>query len=250
MTTKRAAESLQPLAPTGPMPGSVAALALLDEPTRRRLYDFVAASDHEVGRDETAGELAISRELASFHLDRLAAGGLLQTSYRRLSGRTGPGAGRPAKLYTRADREISVSLPMRRYDAVADVFAKGLEKLAEEVGQETVAGAVSRAARDAGRKFAAGIREGATGRRRGRRRQQLVETLSAGGFEPAVDTSSGVVTLGNCPYRTVADDHRAFTCGMNLAWAEGVTEVVAEAGLTPVLDPQPGRCCVVFSPDS
>src|SRR5690348_17436989 len=94
----------------------IEAVALLEEPKRRQLYDVVAASPSPVGRDEAAAAAGISRELAAFHLDRMAAAGLLATEYRRLGNRRGPGAGRPAKLYRRADREISVSLPARDYE--------------------------------------------------------------------------------------------------------------------------------------
>jgi predicted ArsR family transcriptional regulator len=41
----------------------------------------------------------VSRNLAAFHLDRMASTGLLTVEYRRLTGRSGRGAGRPAKLY-------------------------------------------------------------------------------------------------------------------------------------------------------
>src|SRR5438874_1639871 len=92
----------------------LAALALLDEPTRRRLYEYVSGHSEPVGRDQAAAALGITRELAAFHLDRLVEAGLLDASYRRLSGRQGPGAGRPAKLYLRADRDLSVSFPERR----------------------------------------------------------------------------------------------------------------------------------------
>jgi predicted ArsR family transcriptional regulator len=249
MTTKQARKSIRPPPEGRRTPDAVSALALLDEPTRRALYEFVVTSDHAVGRDEAATALGISRELASFHLDRLAAGGLLQTSFRRLSGRTGPGAGRPAKLYTRADREIAVSLPARNYDTVADAFAGGLERLAEQLGRETVTGAIDATARELGSKLAAGVR-GMAGRSRSQRREHLVQLLRNGGFEPAIDPASGAVTLRNCPYRALSESHRELTCGMNLAWAEGVTETVGETSLTPTLAPAAGRCCVVFSPES
>ena len=58
-----------------------------------------------VDGNEAAASVGISRALAAFHLDRLVKDGLLIPEYRRLSGRTGPGAGRPAKLYRRAPRE-------------------------------------------------------------------------------------------------------------------------------------------------
>ena len=82
-----------------------------------------------VGRDEAAGAVGVSAALAAFHLDRLVETGLLVPEYRRLSGRTGPGAGRPAKLYRRAPREVSVSLPERRYETAARLFAETMEGL-------------------------------------------------------------------------------------------------------------------------
>ena len=68
-------------------------------------------------------------ELAAFHLDRLVEAGLLETEFRRRSGRTGPGAGRPAKLYRRAARDFSVSLPAREYERAADLMATALQRL-------------------------------------------------------------------------------------------------------------------------
>src|SRR5512132_61535 len=108
------------------------ALGLLAEPVRRDLYDWVVAQARPVGREEAAKALKITRALATFHLDRLAAAGLLEGGYRRLSGRVGPGAGRPARVYWRAGRELSISLPDRRYERVAQLFASALERLGEE----------------------------------------------------------------------------------------------------------------------
>src|SRR6187401_444958 len=106
----------------------IEAIALLDEPVRRRLYEWLIAQSGSVSRDEAAAGVKISRALAAFHLDRLAADGLLEVEFARRSGRTGPGAGRPAKLYRRAEREITVSLPERRYAAAAAMMADALEE--------------------------------------------------------------------------------------------------------------------------
>src|SRR6185369_7395964 len=95
------------------------AVALLADPVRRRAYQVVAKSSEPVGRDEVAGELGSGRTLASFHRDKLAAAGLLDISYARLGGRSGTGAGRPAKLYRRAGAEWGVSVPPRAYPRAA-----------------------------------------------------------------------------------------------------------------------------------
>src|SRR5439155_1139106 len=125
----------------------VRAIAALDEPTRRSLYELVAAGHDEIGRDQAASAVGISRELAAFHLDRLVDAGLLEVGYRRLSGRSGPGAGRPAKLYRRTSRQFEVSLPPRRYEAIADLFAECLEQLGDGAASWLVTDAIAGVAR-------------------------------------------------------------------------------------------------------
>jgi predicted ArsR family transcriptional regulator len=228
----------------------IAALALLDEPTRGRLYELVAASHDEVSRDRAAQALGISRELAAFHLDRLAEGGLLETSYRRLSGRSGPGAGRPAKLYRRAEREVTASLPPRRYEAIADLFAEGLDRLGDSAASWLVTDAVNGVARARGMSAGSEARDEAGPRLSGRDlREALLNLLARAGYEPKTD-AAGTVTLRNCPYRAVSAEHRDLMCGTNLAWAEGVVEGLGNVSLTPELALAPGRCCVVFAAEA
>ena len=217
-------------------------IALLDEPNRRRLYDLVSASHEPVGRDDAAAALGISRELAAFHLDRLVEGGLLETEYRRRGGRSGPGAGRPAKLYRRSSREIAMSIPPRHYDLAADVMAAALEGLGGASGVEAVAAI----ARERGATIGTDARRKA-GARPGRRRllAGLLDVLRRAGYEPHLD-AAGTICLRNCPYDALAAQHRDLTCGMNLAWATGVVDGLG-APAAVELAPEPGRCCVVFS---
>ncbi|MFC6936389.1 transcriptional regulator [Actinomadura yumaensis] len=105
----------------------IEAIALLQDPVRRRLYEYVAARDHEIGRNEAAEAAGVGRTLAAFHLDKLVAAGLLETASRRLTGRSGPGAGRPAKLYRRSGAERGVSLPARDYRTAAGLLAEAAE---------------------------------------------------------------------------------------------------------------------------
>ena len=232
-------------------PDPVAAIALLDEPKRRRLYEYVTARKEPVGRDEAAGAIGIGRELAAFHLDRLAQAGLLDVEYRRLGERRGPGAGRPAKLYRRSGSEIAVSLPARDYERLAGLLATAIERADGSSADDSA----ERAADDASR--ARGVEEGAAARSnaepaRGARhgesnpRATLIELLGERSYMPA-STPDGSIRLQNCPYHALSAEHRELTCGMNLAWAEGVLEGLAEEGLTARLAPQPGYCCVVFS---
>jgi predicted ArsR family transcriptional regulator len=227
----------------------VAAVALLDEPRRRQLYEYVAASPEAVGRDEAARAIGISRELAAFHLDRLVGAGMLSTEYRRLGPRRGPGAGRPAKLYRRAERELRVSYPPRDYQAAADVFAQALDRQPGTAATDAVAGiarANGRAAGLAARAAASGSNgRGASGPDPAALRASLVGLLRQAGYEPLADSQSGAILLRNCPFHALTRSHHDLTCGMNLAWAEGVVEGLG-AGLRASFDPAPGRCCVVF----
>lgn len=212
------------------------ALSLLDEPARRRLYDWVVAQGRPVGREEAAKALKLTRALATFHLDRLAEVGLLDTGYRRLSGKVGPGAGRPARVYWRADREFSVSVPDRHYERVADLFAAAIEKLSPQSPPPTLRDV----ARDLGRELGAASRRGQPARR-------LEAALEAGGYEPVTD-QTGTIRLRNCPFDALVESHRTLVCGTNLAMAEGLADGAGVMDMRPVLDPQPGYCCVAFVP--
>ena len=221
----------------------IAAVALLDEPRRRRLYDYVAHAAKPVGRDEAAGALEISRELAAFHLDRLVEAGLLRTEYRRLGARRGPGAGRPAKLYRPADGELEISLPPRRYERAAAVFAEALANLSGGMGAEA-AGAVARtrgesAGTDARRLAGSSASPEAV-------RDSLLSLLDESGYEPGLDSLTGEVRLHNCPYRSLSQSHRELTCRMNVAWAEGVVAGLADPTIQAASATVPGGCCAVF----
>jgi predicted ArsR family transcriptional regulator len=220
---------------------SIEAIAMLEEPNRRRLYDLVSGSPTAVGRDEAAEALAMSRELAAFHLDRLTDAGLLATEYRRRNGRAGPGAGRPAKLYRRSSGEVSVSLPPRRYDRAAEAMAIALEKLGRR-GK----GAIEPVAHRQGLAEVARAREAGLDGPAQAPEDELVEVLRGAGYEPSADRS-GEIVLRNCPYDALVAEHRELTCGMNVAWAEGVVEGVG-AHMAVEFVPSPERCCVVFRP--
>src|SRR4051794_41334418 len=73
----------------------IEAVALLDEPVRKALYEHVVRSGRAISRDEAATATGVSRPLAAFHLDRLAAGGRRGGPYPRRPGRRPPGRRRP-----------------------------------------------------------------------------------------------------------------------------------------------------------
>ena len=225
-----------------PLDRDISSIALLNEPIRRALYEWVTAQIDAVGRDDAAKAVGITRALAAFHLDRLVRDGLLVTEYRRLTGRTGPGAGRPAKLYRRAQREIEITLPARRYEAAAQLMASALERAGDDLPPQSIRDAAHEAGLTVG---GAARREAGSRPGKRRRRDALLAALRERGYEPR-EQGAGAITLGNCPYHALVEDHRDLVCGMNLAWAEGVLEGVGEVDAQARLDPEPGRCCVVI----
>src|SRR5687768_16389912 len=102
--------------PSPPPPDRLGVLSGLAEPNRRALYEHIAGTGGWVSRDQAADALGLERGTTAHHLDRLAADGLLEVDFQRLSGRQGRGAGRPAKVYRRSGRQIGVSLPPRDYE--------------------------------------------------------------------------------------------------------------------------------------
>ena len=221
----------------------VASLGSLADPSRRALYEFVSGQAEPVGRDEAAAAAGLGRPLAAYHLDRMVEDGLLEVSFARRTGRTGPGAGRPAKLYRRAAREFTISLPPRNYELAARIFAEAVES--ETTGRAWAA--LRESAQAFGREVAAEVDRRAAGRSEARRLAVLEEVLSERGYEPFQD-EDGVIRLRNCPFDRLADAHRQTVCGMNLALLEQAA-ASPKATLKAVLDPRPGLCCVALFRD-
>lgn len=202
------------------------ALALLQDPVRRSLYEVVAAHGGEVGRQEAAEAAGVSRTLAGHHLDKLVEAGLLESGLRRPE-RGGPGSGRPAKVYRRAAGERSVSLPPRDYVTLAGVLAEVVDELGAEERAE-------RAARAAGERLG----------RRGRGRP-VAEVLRERGYEPYDE--DGVLRMRNCPFHVLSSEQPLLVCAMNLALCQGLLDGLGDDPGRARLDPRPGECCVTLS---
>ncbi len=215
----------------------ILAVATLEEPTRRRLYDHVVRQTAAVTRDEAAMALGLPRATAAFHLDRLADEGLLDVVYERRTGRSGPGAGRPSKLYRRSERQVEVSLPEHRYDLAGRLLAAAIED-AESTGESPRA-ALDRRARQLGNELAATARGTAAAETVP---DAVMRILEAHGFEPRADEDA--IVLGNCPFHTLAQQHTDLVCEMNLCLLDGLLAGLGTTQLQAHLRPQPGHCCV------
>jgi predicted ArsR family transcriptional regulator len=226
----------------------LSAISTLGEPTRRALYEHVVATGDWVSRDEAADAAGLERGTAAHHLDRLAADGLLEVDYQRRSGRQGPGAGRPAKLYRRARRDFDVSFPPRDYALAGRLLAAAADRSRTEGTDMTAA--LDDAATEEGRRIAADIDERLRGMRAPdaeARRRVVLDELAAHGYEPQT-SAGGTVVLRNCPFHQLAREHTELICGMNLCMMRSAVETVGGTGLEARLEPEADFCCVKLLP--
>ncbi len=234
-------------AKTGPAPSTpefdqqVSGIAVLGDPLRRTLYRYVISRAGPVSRDQVAEGAGVARHVVKFHLDRLADEGLLAVEYARPPGRGGPGAGRPAKLYRRAARELAVSLPQRDYQLAGRLLARAVTDAEREA--IAVGLALGRAARRTGHEL------GDRARRAAGPRPTPPDLIAAAmgalvdcGYEPRIDGTG--LALANCPFHALAEEYTDLVCGMNLDLLSGLLDGLQHPDLEARLEPTPGLCCV------
>ncbi|HEY7146837.1 MAG TPA: transcriptional regulator [Streptosporangiaceae bacterium] len=214
------------------------AVAMLAEPTRQRLYLYLRERREPVGREEAARYAGIKPRLAAFHLDRMAEAGLLDVEYRRLSGRAGPGAGRPAKLYSVAPRSFSVEIPQTRYALAASMMASALT--AHGSGADGAA-SLQDVATTVGERLGTDIRRQA--RTKGARLEAVWSKLKQLGYEPRVQ-ESGEWTLRNCIFSELSASHRELVCPMNAALVAGLLDGARLLSLRVERRMAAPECCV------
>ncbi|HEY3749312.1 MAG TPA: transcriptional regulator [Pseudonocardiaceae bacterium] len=214
----------------------LAAVALLAEPVRRRLYEHVRDRHNPVGRDEAAEAVGISRKLAAFHLDRLADVGLLAVDYRRLSGRVGPGAGRPAKLYSVSPRQFTVNVPQTGYALAAAIMATALSQ--PDLNGNGWA-TVERVATEVGERIGATLRT--EDRDMGARQEAVRRSLAEMGFEP--HQVGCELVMGNCIFAELTESHRELICALNKALVAGLLAGAEVTELQAVSGPIDGGLC-------
>ncbi|MCU1474524.1 transcriptional regulator [Amnibacterium sp.] len=204
----------------------LAALAALKDPVDRRCFALVAADGGAVGRDEVAEALGLPRSSAAFRLDRLVEVGLLAVEFRRRSDRTGPGAGRPAKLYRVVLEELGASVPERHYELAADILATVVDRAGEEAPLRAELASAA---------FERGVEIGRTTR-------SVDDALERGGYEPVEDGRWQRLT--NCPFHQLARSHTTTICAVNHALLQGVLRGAGEDPERAEFRPDPTACCV------
>jgi predicted ArsR family transcriptional regulator len=215
-----------------PWADRMAALASLADEKRLQLFEFVAAAPHAVSRDDAARAAGIPRSTVSFHLDRLVQDGLLAVEFHKPPGKTGPGSGRPAKMYRSTAGEIGASVPDRNYDLAGELLAAAIER-SQETGKPA-----GEALRDIAFHKGRELAEGA---------ESLERFLAATGYRPEPDGEGGFL-LPNCPFHRLSRTRTGVVCSMNGAFLRGAAvgsgtseERVAGADM-------PDYCCARIVP--
>lgn len=218
---------------------AIARVAVLDDSVRSALYSFVCRAGAAVTRAEAAEAVGVSVKLAAFHLDRLVDADLLSA---RIDEPGKHGVGRSPKVYEPSEHDVSVSLPPREPQLLAEILAEAVET---ETAGERASDAVRRVARERGAAVGAAERERLRPGRLGAERALGITAglLERHGFEPVA--TRGAIRLRNCPFHPLAASSPALICGMNHAFIAGVVDGLSAAEcLRADLAPAQGHCCV------
>lgn len=205
----------------------VVAVASLGDEKRRQLFQLVASSDGAVGRDDAADALGLPRSTASFHLDKLVQDGLLAVEFHKATGKTGPGSGRPAKMYRPAESEVSASVPDRNYDLAGELLAAAIEH--STATGDAVGDSLRMTSYRKGQELAAGA-------------EGLTEFMAGEGYDPRPDGDGGLV-LANCPFHRLSDGHPDVVCAMNGSFLRGAAAACGEPEERIAPNSVQGQCC-------
>ncbi len=218
----------------------IAAVAVLADDLRQRMYAFIRRADGPVTRDDAAAAVGISRKLAAFHLDKLVDAGLLEAGYARPAGLRR--AGRASKVYAPAGVDVRVSIPPRDHEVLAGILLDAVARA------EDARPAALRVAAERGRELGEGERDRIRPGRLGAERALTLacETLERHGFEPARPEPARV-WLRNCPFQPLAARAADLVCGINQAFLAGFLDGLGASTVTAALTRPPGGCCVELS---
>src|SRR6187431_2879885 len=95
------------------------------DPTRRDIYLHVRDAETGATASEVADRFELHPNVARHHLEKLLAGGYLVVS----TDRSAPGAGRPSKRYTVAERTTGLEFAVRHDDLLVTLLGKTLARL-------------------------------------------------------------------------------------------------------------------------
>lgn len=205
--------------------------AALGDPTRRAIYIAVREAAEPVTSSTIAELFDIHPNVARHHLDKLAADGYLAVTHRRSSGRSGPGAGRPAKYYEATEKTVDLPFSSRRHDLLVDL----LVRLVERAAIPDIAAVAEDVGREYGRELAAQIgspdQEGYEAAVRA-----VAKGLTGIGFHTVIDLDGERLLTPLCPFGDAAVGHPEVVCSLDQGIVSGLFECL-DTRWTPVVRP-------------
>jgi predicted ArsR family transcriptional regulator len=214
--------------------------ATLGDSTRRGIYIAVRESSEPLTASQIAEMFDIHPNVARHHLDRLATDGYLDISRRRPEGRSGPGAGRPAKCYSASGKEIDVHYPSRRLDLLTDLLMAVIVRLdpanagavAKQVGYEYGAAVAEEIGLPSDSDFPRAVRA-------------VAQAMTGVGFGMTADVDASQLITSHCPFGELATSHPDVVCSLDQGLIAGLMNSV-DRTWEPIVFPHKGidRSCV------
>jgi predicted ArsR family transcriptional regulator len=181
-------------------------LEAIGDPGLREALLYARAQVRAVTADELAGALHLHRNVARFRLERLVQAGLLEVAYERRTGRSGPGAGRPAKTYAVTPDPDTIEFPARGYEELLGLLVAALPERGRGERLRRVGVAFGRQlARSARLRPAARLTTGF---------ERMCEAVRALGYQASVAEVTGrgaVIATPTCPLRPLVRAHAEAT---------------------------------------
>ncbi|MDF2629424.1 MAG: hypothetical protein K0R39_3255 [Symbiobacteriaceae bacterium] len=195
--------------------------AVLADPTRYNIYQYVLAASHPVSAAEVAERFGLHPNVARTHLNKLADIGLVAA----MAEKTGKG-GRPGYLYSPSGNAVSLTVPARDFQLLADLLVQSLALLGDGAKE-----AIEQIGRTFGKRLgqeAAAVTSA--------QQEELVRTCAEALHRLGIMThvaraedGSWTLVLKTCGFREVAAVHPEQVCSLCKAMVEGITLAVAEA---------------------
>ena len=197
--------------PAVPDPGDLEVHKALADDTRFRLYRYLRLSGRAVSVREIATRLELHPNTLRPHLRRLEEAGLVATETRKSSG-----VGRPQTLYSVLEREVDEG---RDYRLLAEILTglvsgKRARERAEELASDWGEYLVAQGSPKPGAKLPAGPNLAL-----------LQDAMARAGFDPRFrrrEAGTVEISLRDCPFRELLDDHRDLVCSIHRGLVEGM----------------------------
>jgi predicted ArsR family transcriptional regulator len=171
-------------------------LTAVGDPELRDALLYARGQARPVTADELATATGVHRNVARSRLERLVESGLLAPAYERRTGKSGPGAGRPAKTYSVVPQLESIEFPANHVESLTallvDALASGgrrkqLHEIGVAFGRELGRAAGLRSAK----KLEAGF-------------ERLCEAVRSLGYQASLERmepNGAVIASPTCPLR-------------------------------------------------